>query len=174
LNHLTTRDCEPAKRSWSSIIGMTFQLSAQLKESIAVEWVTTQGIQPVQKAEPHRCAATQPAAARHIFANRTRKSEGTKTRLLEETFGSVVKHLWHPAGPGGAFNPNKIVEAHCDTQAIEPRAEIRDARRNANSNPIHVIINLSSRLPAGVKRRAGAICPSGSDWSGVEGSHKYK
>src|SRR5437868_2131586 len=101
----------------------------------------------MQNSETNGCTAAKSATARKVFFCCARESERATLRALEKQIGSLRDDLSLALRVFRARDRDRIVNAQCNAEAIESRAEVRRARWNADRDLFHKLasFNLLSR-----------------------------
>ena len=132
----SAHDVESAETRGRGVIGMAFQSRAKLENFATLKRTIRQLVQSMENAEPDRRAAAESARRRHLAGDRAGKGEGFRAACLKKASPARRDH-W----PGPVRSPPRdrdlIVKAKRDAEAVEARAEIRCARRNADGDLLH-------------------------------------
>src|SRR5262249_44374043 len=129
---------EAAECRWRSVIGMSFQFSAQLEHGCSVKRIATEPVQRKKDTETNCCAASKPATAGNSLSNGIGKRKGATPCLLEKSICRLGRNSGlRRVTPRVAHDRDFVMNAQRDTQTIKARPKIGSASGNTNGNLLH-------------------------------------
>ena len=137
LHCIAPRNRKSTETGGSGVIRMAFQRRGKFEELVTIKRMAGKMIESEQKAYPNGGATAQASRSRHVFPNRTAEGEPASAASFEEKAGRLVQHCRQSLLFCRALDRHHIIKAERNPETIEPRAKVRDACWNTNSNPVH-------------------------------------
>ena len=138
-------DIEAAVGRGCRIVGMTLKAGADFENLLPLEGTACQFIQAVNHTEAHGDTAAKTTRRWDVSGDRTRKRERLVLRAIEKRGGRGANHRARLPATAARYR-YVVIEAKRDPKAVEPGSEIGCARRDSDSDLLHLVISAQAAM----------------------------